>query len=60
MSWRRALRSRTGQENFPPELLHPRDEVPEDLVGTTFFLASPDADFVTGQMISVDGEKNMH
>lgn len=32
-----------------------RPESPEDLVGTTFFLASPDADFVTGQTIIVDG-----
>jgi NAD(P)-dependent dehydrogenase (short-subunit alcohol dehydrogenase family) len=56
------------KKNFSPELLEVqkkarairREEVPEDLVGTTFFLASPDADFVTGQMISVDGGKNMH
>ncbi|MGY9047481.1 hypothetical protein P775_07740 [Puniceibacterium antarcticum] len=32
-----------------------REEVPEDLVGTVFFLASPGADFVTGQTIVVDG-----
>jgi len=56
------------KKHFPPELLEAqkkarairRDEVPEDVIGTTFFLASPDADFVTGQMISVDGGKNMH
>jgi 3-oxoacyl-[acyl-carrier protein] reductase len=56
------------KKNFPPELLEDqkkrrgiqRDEVPEDLVGTTFFLASPDADFISGQMINVDGGKNMH
>ena len=32
-----------------------RDELPEDLVGPTFFLASPDADFITGQIVNVDG-----
>ena len=32
-----------------------RDEVPEDLVGATFFLASPDADFMTGQIMNIDG-----
>jgi len=26
----------------------------------TFFLASADADFISGQMINVDGGKNMH
>ena len=37
-----------------------RDEQAEDLVGVVFFLASPDADFITGQTINVDGGKNMH
>ena len=37
-----------------------RDEQAEDLVGTVFYLASPDADFVTGQMINVDGGSSMH
>ncbi len=32
-----------------------RDEVAEDLVGPTFFLASPDSDFITGQTLNVDG-----
>lgn len=32
----------------------------EDLVGTVFFLASPDADFLTGQIINVDGGSHMH
>jgi NAD(P)-dependent dehydrogenase (short-subunit alcohol dehydrogenase family) len=32
-----------------------RDEVGEDLVGTAFFLASSDADFMTGQTLNVDG-----
>jgi len=32
-----------------------RAEVPEDLVGTMLFLASPASDFITGQTIHVDG-----
>jgi NAD(P)-dependent dehydrogenase (short-subunit alcohol dehydrogenase family) len=32
-----------------------RDEQPEDLVGPVLFLASPDADFMTGQTVDVDG-----
>jgi 3-oxoacyl-[acyl-carrier protein] reductase len=32
-----------------------RDETPEDLLGTLIFLASADSDFITGQMIAVDG-----
>lgn len=36
-----------------------RDETGEDLVGTIFFLASPDADFMSGQTLNVDGGRNM-
>jgi 3-oxoacyl-[acyl-carrier protein] reductase len=36
-----------------------RDEQPVDLVGAVFFLASPDADFISGQTINVDGGKHM-
>jgi 3-oxoacyl-[acyl-carrier protein] reductase len=32
-----------------------RDQLPEDLVGTVVFLASPASDFITGQTINVDG-----
>jgi 3-oxoacyl-[acyl-carrier protein] reductase len=32
-----------------------RPEVPEDLVGTLLFLTSPASDFITGQVIHVDG-----
>lgn len=35
----------------------PRDEEPEDLVGAVAFLASRDADFVTGQTLNIDGGK---
>jgi NAD(P)-dependent dehydrogenase (short-subunit alcohol dehydrogenase family) len=37
----------------------PRAEQPEDLVGAVFFLASPDADFITGQTLNVDGGSHM-
>jgi len=37
-----------------------RDEQPEDLVGPVFFLASPDADFISGQILNVDGGKTKH
>jgi len=33
----------------------PRREEPEDLVGAVLFLASPDSDFISGQVIYVDG-----
>ena len=32
-----------------------RDQQPEDLIGAIAFLASPDADFMTGQIMNVDG-----
>jgi len=37
-----------------------RAQVPEDLVGTVMFLASPASDFMTGQTINVDGGRMMH
>ena len=36
-----------------------RDEMPDDLVGTAIFLASPASDFMTGQTVSVDGGMHM-
>jgi len=56
------------RDNFPAEMLEKgrstrclkRDETAEDLVGAVFFLASPDADFMTGQMVNVDGGNTMH
>lgn len=33
----------------------PRDQLPDDLVGTLIYLCSKDSDFVTGQTIAVDG-----
>ncbi len=35
-----------------------RDEFPEDLLGTLIFLASSDSDFMTGQVLAVDGGTN--
>ena len=35
-----------------------RDEYPEDLLGTLIFLASGDSDFMTGQVLAVDGGTN--
>ena len=37
-----------------------RDEQPEDLVGPVFFLASPDAEFISGQILNVDGGKTKY
>lgn len=37
-----------------------REEYPEDLMGTVVFLASSDSDFITGQLINVDGGYSMH
>ena len=36
-----------------------REEHADDLTGAVFFLASPDADFITGQTIVVDGGTEM-
>lgn len=55
------------KKSFPKELLDSqrgsraiqRDEQPQDLVGAVFFLASPDADFMSGQTVNVDGGRNM-
>lgn len=37
-----------------------RKEVPQDLVGTVMFLASEESDFISGQVINVDGGFNMY
>ncbi len=37
----------------------PREQTPDDLVGAVFFLASPDAEFMSGQTINVDGGRHM-
>ena len=45
----RTSKSSISMQSFP------RREEPSDLVGTAVFLASPDSDFITGQVIYVDG-----
>jgi NAD(P)-dependent dehydrogenase (short-subunit alcohol dehydrogenase family) len=37
-----------------------RVEVPEDLVGTLLYLASPASEFLTGQTIAVNGGDYLH
>ncbi len=37
-----------------------RDQVPEDVVGATVYLAGPHSDFVTGQTIVIDGGQYFH
>ncbi len=37
-----------------------RPELPQDLAGTVMFLASSHSDFITGQLINVDGGASMH
>jgi NAD(P)-dependent dehydrogenase (short-subunit alcohol dehydrogenase family) len=37
-----------------------RDQVPEDVVGAAVFLCTPEADFITGQTIVIDGGQYFH
>ena len=37
-----------------------REETPEDVVGACIFLASAESDFITGQVLTVDGGSAMH
>jgi 3-oxoacyl-[acyl-carrier protein] reductase len=55
------------KENIPARIVESqvesraikRDEIAKDLVGAVFFLSSPDADFISGQTITVDGGRHM-
>jgi meso-butanediol dehydrogenase / (S,S)-butanediol dehydrogenase / diacetyl reductase len=49
--------SRPGEamENFAAGILRGRVATPEDIVGTTTFLAAPESDYMTGQIIMIDG-----
>lgn len=48
------------RESSAADRCFPRIELPEDIVGTALFLASSDSDFMTGQLLVVDGGSNMH
>jgi len=37
-----------------------RSQQPEDLVGGALFLASDDSDFISGQLLVIDGGMAMH
>lgn len=37
-----------------------REEYPDDLVGAVLFLSSAESDFITGQLLNVDGGYSMH
>jgi 3-oxoacyl-[acyl-carrier protein] reductase len=63
--------STMSEENVTEEILARREgsvdkrvfkrvERPADIVGTALFLASPDSDFITGQLLVVEGGGIMH
>ncbi len=49
--------NRPGQamEEFSAEILRGRVAMPSDITGTTTFLASKDSDYMTGQIVMIDG-----
>lgn len=49
--------SRPGEamENFSADILLGRPAQPEDIAGTASFLASSDSDYITGQIMAIDG-----
>ena len=42
-------------EEFSSEILKGRVATAADIVGTTTFLASPASDYMTGQIVMIDG-----
>jgi meso-butanediol dehydrogenase/(S,S)-butanediol dehydrogenase/diacetyl reductase len=44
-----------AMDAFAAGILRGRPAMPEDIVGTAMFLASADSDYVTGQIVMVDG-----
>ena len=55
----RASQGRPEASSLPRRILQ-RHEVPEDLIGTLIYLASPASAFVTGQTVVVDGGSYLH
>jgi meso-butanediol dehydrogenase / (S,S)-butanediol dehydrogenase / diacetyl reductase len=50
-----AQRPGQAMEEFSSEILRGRVALPKDITGTTTFLASPDSDYMTGQIVMIDG-----
>lgn len=48
-------RSGQAMEEFASEILKGRVATPKDITGTTTFLASSDSDYMTGQIVMIDG-----
>jgi meso-butanediol dehydrogenase/(S,S)-butanediol dehydrogenase/diacetyl reductase len=44
-----------AMEEFSAEILKGRVATPGDITGTTTFLASRDSDYMTGQIVMIDG-----
>jgi len=51
---------RQRRESSAGDRAFARVELPQDVVGTALFLASSDSDFMTGQLLVVDGGSNFH
>jgi 3-oxoacyl-[acyl-carrier protein] reductase len=51
---------RQRREQSARQRAFPRVEVPEDITGTALFLASSDSDFMTGQLLVVEGGGILH
>jgi meso-butanediol dehydrogenase/(S,S)-butanediol dehydrogenase/diacetyl reductase len=49
-----------AMHNFASSALVGRVSTPEDIVGLAMFLASADSDYITGQVITVDGGMVLH
>jgi meso-butanediol dehydrogenase/(S,S)-butanediol dehydrogenase/diacetyl reductase len=54
---RLGVSSKPGEamENFSADILLGRPGQPDEIAGTALFLASPDSDYVTGQIMAIDG-----
>ncbi|MEL6550071.1 MAG: SDR family oxidoreductase [Pseudomonadota bacterium] len=50
-----AKRPGEAMENFSADIIRGRVATPADITGTTTFLASRDSDYMTGQIVMIDG-----